>query len=90
MLDPQTCMQYGFCDVIDDFKAEEDDEDEDDNKDEIIQELRNQLFRQQEMNRMMQSAGMQPGQNQEPPADSRAEAAKRIRETLMAAMTATR
>ena len=88
MLDPQTCMQYGFCDVIDDFKAEEDDEDEDDNKDEIIQELRNQLFRQQEMNRMMQSAGMQAGQ--EPPADPRKEAAKRIRETLMAAMAATR
>ena len=90
MLDPQTCMQYGFCDVIDDFKAEEDDEEEDDDKDEIIQELRNQLFRQQEMNRMMQSAGMQPGQNQEPPADPRKEAAKRIRETLMAAMTAAR
>ncbi len=88
MLDPQTCMQYGFCDVIDDFKAEEDDGEEDDDKDEIIQELRNQLFRQQEMNRMMQSAGMQAGQ--EPPEDPRKEAAKRIRETLMAAMAATR
>ena len=88
MLDPQTCMQYGFCDVIDEFKADEED---DENKDEIIQELRNQLFRQQEMNRMMQFAGMQPAQEaggpqgQQNPAE---EAAERMRETLAKAMRA--
>lgn len=86
MLDPQTCMSYGFCDVIDEFKA--DDEDDED-KDEIIQELRNQLFRQQEMNRMMQAAGMKPMQKEEPdPAKEAAEKARRMRETMAAAIRA--
>lgn len=86
MLDPQTCMSYGFCDVIDEFKA--DDEDDED-KDEIIQELRNQLFRQQEMNRMMQAAGMRPMQKEEPdPAKEAAEKARRMRETMAAAIRA--
>lgn len=90
MLDPQTCLQYGFCDVIDEFKADEDDEDDED-KDEIIQELRNQLFRQQEMNRMMQAAGMQPAQGTGEPQgrqDPAEEVAKKMRETLAKAMRA--
>lgn len=80
MLDPQSCLKYGFCDVIDEFKADEDRDDDD--KDEIIQELRNQLFRQQEMNRMMQAAGMKPATPE--PED----AAKKMRETLAKAMEA--
>lgn len=87
MLDPQTCLRYGFCDVIDEFKADEDEED----KDEIIQELKNQLFRQQEMNRMMQFAGMQPKRDagEEPdPAEEAKEKAKKMRDTMMAAITA--
>lgn len=92
MLDPQACLQYGFCDVIDEFKA--DDEDDED-KDEIIQELRNQLFRQQEMNRMMQFAGMTPAQqtpggngNMQGRKSPEEEAAERMRETLAKAMRA--
>ena len=85
MLDPQKCLEYGFCDVIDDFKAEEDDED----KDLVIQELRNQLFKQQEINRMMQFAGFAPAQSGTPPAgDEAAERAKKMRETMAAAMRA--
>lgn len=85
MLDPQKCVEYGFCDVIDDFKAQEDNEDED--KDEIIQELRNQLFRQQEVNRMMQFAGFAPAKQEAPPAENEAEKrAKVMRETMAAAM----
>ena len=85
MLDPQKCLEYGFCDVIDDFKAEEDDED----KDLVIQELRNQLFKQQEINRMMQFAGFAPAQSGTPPAgDEAAERAKKMRETIAAAMRA--
>jgi ATP-dependent protease ClpP protease subunit len=80
MLDPQSCLKYGFCDVIDEFKADEDEDDDD--KDEIIQELRNQLFRQQEMNRMMQAAGMKPA------APEPEDAAKKMRETLAKAMEA--
>lgn len=85
MLDPQKCVEYGFCDVIDDFKAQEDNEDED--KDEIIQELRNQLFRRQEVNRMMQFAGFAPAKQEAPPAENEAEKrAKVMRETMAAAM----
>lgn len=78
MLDPQACMQYGFCDVVDEFQADDEDED----KDAVIQELRSQLFRQQEINRMMQSAGMQQ------PDPEQAEKARKLRETMAAAMRA--
>lgn len=52
MLDPETCMKYGFCDVIDDFEGS-DPEPEDPAA--ALQELRNELFRQQEINRMLQN-----------------------------------
>ena len=56
MLDPETCQKYGFCDVVDDFKAI-DDEDPADGPDdkEQVRQLKEQLYRQQEVNKTLQS-----------------------------------
>jgi len=73
MLDPESCLKYGFCDMIDDFKAAgiDDDPDDDPDDDDLInqkvqkrfeQELKEMLSRQQEINKMLLEikVGVQP------------------------------
>lgn len=73
MLDPESCLKYGFCDMIDDFKATgiDDDPDDDPDDEDLInqkvqkrfeQELKEMLSRQQEINKMLLEikAGVQP------------------------------
>lgn len=73
MLDPESCLKYGFCDMIDDFEATgidndpDDDPDEDDLIDQKVQkrfeqELKDMLVRQQEINKMLLEikVGVQP------------------------------
>ncbi|MBQ9612238.1 MAG: Clp protease ClpP [Lachnospiraceae bacterium] len=73
MLDPESCLKYGFCDMIDDFKATgiDDDPDDDPDDDDLInqkvqkrfeQELKEMLARQQEINKMLLEikVGVQP------------------------------
>lgn len=73
MLDPESCLKYGFCDMIDDFKATgiDDDPDDDPDDEDLInqkvqkrfeQELKEMLSRQQEINKMLLEikVGVQP------------------------------
>lgn len=59
MLAPDTCLEYGFCDFVGEQKTCEPDDpdnsidpDDDDEKD-IIRELQQQLFKQQQINQML-------------------------------------
>ena len=66
MLSPDDCLKYGFCDVVgvgSDEEAPDDEEEEEpdgtddpEDKDEIIGQLKEQLFRQQQINQMMRNA----------------------------------
>ena len=80
MMDPETCMKYGFCEYIDTFKAKEPEED----KDQVIQELRDRLFRQEQINRTMKLAGMAP--MAEGPEKAGKEHAEKVRRTMLAAL----
>lgn len=73
MLDPESCLKYGFCDMIDDFEATGIDNDPDDDPDDedlinqkvqkrFEQELKEMLSRQQEINKMLLEikVGVQP------------------------------
>jgi len=85
MLDPETCLKYGFCDVIDTFRAEAEEDDPEDDPEEVMQELRrvrNELFRQQEVNRMLQ--GLK--KDAEPEETGNQESMKTIAGTFLAAM----
>ena len=59
MLSPDDCKKYGFCDVVgvgDDEiheEPEEETEEEPEDKDAVIEQLKEQLFRQQQINQMM-------------------------------------
>lgn len=61
MLAPNSCLEYGFCDFVGEsgpgngFDADPPDPGDDDSKDQRIMELQQQLFRQQQINRMLQS-----------------------------------
>ena len=83
MLAPSDCLKYGFCDVVDNYKAEgkdeeegEDSEDdaedpgEDDDKDKQIRQLKEALFRKEQIENMV-------------PPKSR----NHVRKTLLQAMT---
>lgn len=85
MLDPETCLKYGFCDVIDTFRAEAEEDDPEDDPEEVMQELRrvrNELFRQQEVIRMLQ--GLK--KDAEPEETGNQETMKTIAGTFLAAM----
>lgn len=61
MLSPDDCKKYGFCDVVgvgDDEIHEdpEEEEEEPEDKDTVIEQLKEQLFRQQQINQMMRHA----------------------------------
>ena len=71
LLDPETCLKYGFCDLIDKYEKQEDPEDpekelEDDTDDEketvrqLRHDLREQMFKRAEVERMI--AGLKPKQ----------------------------
>ena len=60
MLSPDDCKKYGFCDVVGmgddelhDEPEEEDPEEEPEDKDAVIGQLKEQLFRQQQINQML-------------------------------------
>lgn len=78
MLDPESCLKYGFCDQIDDFKATgldvpEDDPDDDPEDDPvnqqmletIMQELQGLRSNQQEINNMLQELRNTPKAKQD-------------------------
>lgn len=78
MLDPESCLKYGFCDQIDDFKATgldvpEDDPDDDPEDDPvnqqmlatIMQELQGLRSNQQEINNMLQELRNTPKPKQD-------------------------
>ncbi len=72
MLAPDTCKQYGFCDFVGDGSGEspesQEDETEDpdddvtdpDNRDHLLQQLREQLYQQKQINQMLKGIGSRP------------------------------